>query len=76
MHEIRIVRHEGSKHFPVTIQHASLLSTHTCLHAHACKQYKKQKLIRTNKACLNVRVRISVHTYTFSHTDDALIYSG
>lgn len=33
--------------------------THTCIY----KQYKKQKLIRTNKACLNVWLHVSVHSH-------------
>lgn len=43
------------------------LHRYTCIHAHAYKQYKKQKLIRTNKACLNVQLHISVHTHTHTH---------
>lgn len=37
--------------------------THTCAYTHDTQQYKKQKkVIRRNKACLNVRWHIAAHT--------------
>lgn len=44
------------------------LHRHTCMHTYAYKQYKKQKLIRTNKACLNAPWHISVHIHICANT--------
>lgn len=37
---------------------------HTRTHTHPYKQHKKQKLIKTNKAHLNVRIHVGVGTHT------------